>query len=62
MTKGDYLHIRVSSELKARLKEAAARDHRSLSNLVLRILDEYSRQETEIRETSPDYRTTKRKR
>lgn len=40
MGKGNYLHIRCSEDLKSRLRALAAKEHRTLSNLVLKVLAE----------------------
>ena len=48
------LHMNINSELKERLRKLAEIDHRSLSNLVEKVLADYAeRKEGELR--SPRY-------
>jgi len=39
--KTDDLHVRIDADLKARAQEAAARDNRTLSDVVVLLLEAY---------------------
>ena len=53
MAKTDaQIGIRVTSQFKARLERQAERERRSVSNLVLKVMEEYLEQQEEEKENS----------
>ena len=44
--------LRVTSQIKARLERQAERERRSVSNLILKVMEEYLEQQEEEKENS----------
>ena len=53
MAKTDtQISLRVTSQFKARLERQAERERRSVSNLILKVMEEYLEQQEEEKENS----------